>query len=322
MPRTNPTETIDVGFDAYVKKRKAGTESHLEGGGIPDYAYGNDYVLRQKIKALPGFYPLAKALVNTVVPRKKQELNLEALKVGPNQFPDIYEQTVDCARRLGIGIPTVFVKPDTELNAITYAIEDDAPIIVFYSGLMERLTPGEIKAVIGHECGHIHNNHGIFTIAAEIIINLATGLVPGVKQITGLLTLPLQLALKAWSRAAETTCDRAGVICSDDIRDNFTAQAKFMYGAMFSRSDVNIDVLLKQYDTLRATPVRMLELAHTHPLSIRRIFAMKEFAESDLLYKWRPEWKTPGMKTVGKQELDARCEKYIGVVNSEKRRPS
>ena len=322
MPKNNPTDTIDVSFDAYVKKRKAGTEAHLEGGGIPDYAYGNDYVLRQKIKALPGFYPLAKALTNTVVPREKQKLNLEALKVGPNQFPDVYAQVVDCARILGIGIPTTYIKPDKEINAFAYCTEDDAPLIVITSGLMERVTPGELKTVIGHECGHVHNNHVIFNLAAEIIINLSTNLIPGVKQIANLVTAPLQLALKAWSRAAETTCDRAGVICADDVNDAITMETKFLYGAALNRSDANLEAILKQYDSMRATPVRLLELGSTHPTPVRRIFGMKEFMNSEVLYKWRPEWKTPGMKLYTKQELDARCEKFLGVVKSEKRRPT
>ena len=65
MTRTNPTESVNVSFAGYVKNRKAKTGSHLEAGGIPDYAYGNDFVLRQKLKAIPGFYPVAKAIVNT-----------------------------------------------------------------------------------------------------------------------------------------------------------------------------------------------------------------------------------------------------------------
>ena len=34
--------------------------------------------------------------------------------------------------------------------------------------------------------------------------------------------------------------------------------------------------------------------------------------------KWRPEWKTPDLQLIGKQELDARCERYVGVLSSRK----
>jgi hypothetical protein len=53
---------------------------------------------------------------------------------------------------------------------------------------------------------------------------------------------------------------------------------------------------------------------------VRRIFAVKTFLDSETLYTWKPEWKEAGKKLLNKQELDARCEKFIGVVGSEKRR--
>jgi len=265
-------------------------------------------------------YKLVKAMTSFRVPKEKQELNLQALKVGPSQFPDIYQMTVDCARILGIGIPTVFVKPEADINAYTIASEDDAPIVVLNSGLVERFTPGEIKCVIGHECGHIHNNHSIYDYAAQIIINKAAdttrALFPGIQKILQLATIPIRLALLAWSRAMEVTCDRAGVICSDDVNDEITAKCKFLYGAAYNR-EVNVDAVLKQYDAIKSTPVRFLELGADHPVPVRRIFAVKEFINSDVLYKWRPELKKAGMRLINKQELDMRCDKYIGVIKSE-----
>lgn len=320
MMRMNPTDAIDIGFQNYLVNRKALVQSHME-GGIPDYAYGADYLLRQKIKAIPGFYPLAKAIANTYVPRIRQELNLHGLRVGPSQFTDVYEIVSDCATRFGIGIPTIYIKnAPAEINAGAYALEDDDPLIEITSGLLERVTPGELRAVIGHECGHIHNNHGIYNIAAEIVLNSLQIAIPGIQQIVALISAPLRWAFMMWSRAGEVTCDRAGVICSNTAEDDVTLQAKLMYGAALNRQDVNIDAVLKQYDALRATPVRLLELESTHPLSVRRIFAIKEFLGSEVLYSWRPEWKTPDMRLIGKQELDSRCEKYISVAKSEKRR--
>lgn len=320
MSGLNPTENIDIRFSTYVKNRKSLTEPHMQ-GGIPDYAYGSDYVLRQKIKAMPGVFKLVKALTSSVVPQKKQEINLSSLKVGPSQFPDVYKMTVDCARILGIGIPSVFIEPNPEINAYTIASDDDAPIVVINSGLLERYTPGELKFIIGHECGHIHNNHGIFNTAAEIILSTGTGLaglIPGSKFILNLASLPLQLSLKAWSRAAEVTSDRAGIICCDDPLEAISAECKFLYGAAFNR-EANVDVALKQYDMIKSTPTRLLELDSSHPVPVRRIFAIKEFINSEVLYQWRPEWKKADLKTISKQELDMRCEKYIGVIKNEKR---
>jgi hypothetical protein len=318
MDRINPTDTIEISFSDYVKKRRTQADSHLE-GGIPDYAYGPDYTLRQKIKAIPGVFPLFKAITDQYVPMMRQQVNLECLKVGPSQFPDVYELAIDCARILGIGIPTVYIQPNpSEINAFAYAFEDDAPLIVVTSALLERYTHGELKTVIGHECGHIHNNHGIYNTAAELILGSFASVIPGIQQILRLVSYPLRWSLMAWSRAAEVTCDRAGIICAEDLKDEISGKSKFLYGAALTRADVNIDAVLKQYEMIRSTPVRMLEIESSHPVAVRRIFADKEFMNSEVLYQWRPEWKTPDMHLISKQELDARCEKYISVIKSEK----
>lgn len=322
MTRTNPTDVLNVSFSEYVKNRKAVTEAHME-GGVPDYSYGPDYAIRQKIRAIPGAFAFFKALTSQVIPKIKQQTNLNSLKVGPSQFPDVYRHAADCAKTLGIGIPTVFIADDASINAYTYALDDDEPLIVIHSGLLERFTPGELRTVIGHECGHVHNNHGIYTLAVNVILNSLSVAIPGVNQILQLISTPLQLALMAWERAAEISCDRAGTICSDDDNDVLTSLAKFMYGGALNCGEVNIDAILKQYDSIRTTPVRLLEaVGADHPIPVRRIFAAKEFTKSEIYYSWRPEFKKPDMSLIGKQELDARCEKYVSVTKSDRRRGS
>ena len=318
MIRENPTSQMDIRFTTYLSSRKAVTDAHII-NGVPDYAYASDRIMMQKINAIPGAFQFFKALLSTIVPRMKQALYQNSLKVGPTQFADVYEQTVECARILGVGIPTTFIENSPIINAYALAAEDDAPVIILTSSFLERFTPGERKAVIGHELGHIQNNHGIYSTAVYLLLNVAGEIgmsipVPGLDLVLALASWPLHYALMAWSRAAEITSDRAGVICADDPNDMFTLNAKFMYGAAFNREDVNIDAILKQYERMRSNPVRLIELDRTHPIGMRRILAAKTFMESEVLHSWRPEWREPGMQLLSKQELDARCEKFLSVM--------
>jgi len=319
MVRVNPTNEIDVSFASYLRDRKAMTEANFQ-GGVPNYAYGADYAMMQKINAIPGAFKFFKAMTSTWVPRRRQELLQNSLKVGPNQFSDVYEHTVECARILGCGIPSTFIQNNPMPNAFAYASEDSSPVICITSGFLERFTSGELKAVIGHELGHIQNNHTIYLMAVYFLADAAAMNIPGVGFILNLASRPLHYALQAWSRAAEITSDRAEVICCDDPNDSLSAHAKLMFGAAFNRDDINIDEIIKQYDTLRSTPARMLELEYSHPIASRRILALKTFLDSEVLYKWRPEWKEAGKQYISKQELDARCTKLVGVFKSEKRR--
>jgi len=322
--RINPTQTLNVSFSAYANKRKTEAGKHLT-GGIPDYAYGVDYEMMRKINAIPGAYKLLKALASSLVPIEKQKCNLNNLRVGPTQRPEIYKMAEECADKLKIGIPEVYIEPSVGvLNAYTLASEDSSPLLVITSALVERLTPGELKFVIGHECGHIHNNHTIYQFAVDVVMGsiVLTGIpgIPGAATLLNIAMFPLRMALNAWFRAAEVTADRAGMICVDDFNDAINAQGKLLYGALLNSEPVNIEAITKQYDRLRATPVRMLELAGNHPSSARRILALMEFLNSEVLYSWRPEKNQDGAALINKQELDARCEKYVSVVKSEKRR--
>ena len=311
----NPTDNIDVGFDSFVKSKQDVHDANLE-GGIPNYAFASDYAIRKKIMAIPGVFPFFKAVTNTVVPFMKQQFNMNGLRVGPTQYSNIYNMTVECAGVLGIGVPSVYIlNVPGVMNAMTVATDDEAPLIILFSGLVERLTEGELKSVIGHECGHIHNNHGVFNIAVSALINKGFH-VPMAAQIMSLAFIPLRYLLQAWSRAGEVTCDRAGIICSDDKMDKSRASAKLMSGGMLGMEEANLDAIIKQYDMLRKTPVRLLELTRTHPLSIRRILANQEFINSEILYKWRPEWREPGMNLTDKKELDARTGKYISIIKN------
>lgn len=319
----NPTQSLDISFNNYVNTRKRVYSAHLV-DGIPDYSYATDYEIRKKINSIPGVYAFFKAMTKYVVPYLKQSTNLNALQVGPNQFKEVYDITGECARRLGIGVPQVYIIPDvTTINAMSYAVEDAAPLICVTSALFERFTIPELKAVIGHECGHIHNNHSIYNIAAEVILNngllLGIGLIPGFQQILQLISKPLYFMFQAWSRAAEVTADRAGMICCDDPKDVINVDAKFLYGGAFGNYNINVDELEKQFEKLRSTPVRLLELDSSHPVPVRRIFASKEFLQSQVLYTWRPEWKKPDMKLYSKKELDERCDKYISVLKGSKK---
>lgn len=193
-------------------------------------------------------------------------------------------------------------------------MDDVEPIIVIHSGLYERFTSGELKCVIGHECGHIHNMHGVYNVLGNIL--MVTGAIGSAMistQLLNLLTMGSQLALYAWSRAAEVTCDRAGMICCDRVEDAYNVNAKFTYGAAFGEHSVNLEALSRQLEENMTSIARLDELACDHPAAVRRIAAEMEFARSEVFYRWRPELKEAGKAVFTREETDERCRRYIDV---------
>ncbi len=315
----SPIEDMDWSFRSYMNRRLAENAKHISGDDVPDYAYGLDYELRRKLDAIPGLHSLASKMYVTLASTALQDLNRNAIAVTPSQFPDVYDIACDCARRLGMAVPNVYISNNPTINACAYCSDDIQPVIEVHSGLYERVTPGELKAVIGHECGHVQNNHVVYDQIATLIANIGlNGVGMSYPALAAILSQSTILALSAWSRAAEVTSDRAGMICADDPEDSFRVNAKFMYGATFKEQEIDFDALEEQLKMQLGNISKFNEILDTHPSSVRRIMAEREFAECSLYYDWRPDLKKPDMVLRSKHECDDRCKAYINLTSNKK----
>jgi Zn-dependent protease with chaperone function len=68
----------------------------------------------------------------------------------------------------------VFVMGSPTVNAFTYSPLLSEVDVVFYDGLLERMSEGEVLAIAGHELGHIKSGHVLTGVAVQAIF-LATG---------------------------------------------------------------------------------------------------------------------------------------------------
>ncbi len=311
----NPTAQIDLDFANFIAGREESSRRHFH-GAVTDYCFSLDLKLRQRLAAIKPLELAAKAALSFTVLLQKQIMSMQGVAVGPNQYPHIYAMTQNCAERLGIGIPQVFIKFDPTMNAYTLAAEGSGDIIVIHSALVEALTPEELHFVIGHECGHIHNQHCIYNTLGQILANTAlqelARNIPGVAMLYGLLRTGVGLFLNSWFRCSELTADRAGLICSGDLDAGRYALAKLETGGGPVLKSINLDALVKQLDTSQATPVRLYESYMNHPITGKRLETMRIFRQCEVLYAWRPEMRgdQPGLS---KAEVDRQCEEIASV---------
>jgi heat shock protein HtpX len=61
------------------------------------------------------------------------------------------------AEDAGIGMPDVAIYPSPDVNAFATGMSRDQALVAVSTGLLERLGPREIEAVLGHEISHIAN---------------------------------------------------------------------------------------------------------------------------------------------------------------------
>jgi Zn-dependent protease with chaperone function len=93
------------------------------------------------------------------------------------------------------------------------------------------------------------------------------------------------LPLMAWSRRAEITSDRAGMMCSKDSHVAARALTKLVVGSRKLYEEFNLDAFLEQYEEGKDGIGRYMEALASHPFLPKRVLAMRVFAEAELYKK-------------------------------------
>ena len=267
--------TLD--FEAFVTKKK----SERAGGGAETTGHEYAYVMdRQTRAAFERAKPVELAVASTVRMFKtvwKGQLLGSAVKVGERQFPRIQALAKQCADTLHIATPQIYIVNSPHLNAATYGTNEES-FIMIHSALIDHYSDEELLTVIGHECGHIHNSHVVYLTALHYLTRMAGVFVQWITQ-------PALMALRAWSRRAEITCDRAGMLCSKNDQVSARALTKLVLGSRKLYEEFNIEAFLDQYEEGKDGLGRYMEVFATHPWLPKRVLAMRVFAESELYRK-------------------------------------
>jgi len=269
-------EAPPLDFNEFVARKRGERAGGAEAGGH-DYAYVSD---RNTRAAFEKVKPVELAVASTVRMFKsvwRNELLGHAVKVGDRQFPRIAKLTARCAETLQIATPTVYIVNNPSLNAATYGTNDDSFIMV-HSALVDHYSDEELMTVIGHECGHIHNSHVVYLTALHYLTRVAGVFVRWIVQ-------PATIALLAWSRRAEITCDRAGMLCAKSDVVAQRSLTKLALGSKKLYEEFNLDAFLEQYEEGKDGVGKHLELFASHPHLPKRVLAMRVFAESALYRK-------------------------------------
>jgi Zn-dependent protease with chaperone function len=261
-------------FEAFVARKKA----ERAGGGAETTGHEYTYTFdRQSRVAFENTKPVALAVEASV--RLFKQIGMHqflghAVKVSERQFSRIHSITKTACDTLQIRMPQVFVVNSPVFNAGTLGTNDDSFIMV-HSALVDQYTDEELLTVIGHECGHIHNSHVAYLTALHYLTYMAGMFVPWILQ-------PALVALRTWSRRAEITCDRAGMLVARDQQAAERAITKLAVGSRKLYEEFNLDAFLEQHEEGSHGIGKYMEVFATHPWLPKRVLAMRVFGESQL----------------------------------------
>jgi Zn-dependent protease with chaperone function len=121
---------------------------------------------------------------------------------------------------------------------------------------------------------------------------------------------PAELALSGWTRRAEITCDRAGLLCCKDVDVSRRALAKLALGSTKLHDEFNIEAFAEQWEEGRSGVGRYAEATASHPWIAKRLQALKLFAESEL-YRRHAGLGEGGLSV---EQVDEKVHEVIKVV--------
>jgi len=175
------------------------------------------------------------------------------VRVSETQFPDVHQRVLRSAQKIGLDkVPEAYVLRTDVFNALATRFLGRTYIILF-SDVLDALDsqPGALDFYIGHELGHIHRRHVVwsaFLIPAMLLPLLGAG----------------------YRRAQEYTCDRYGAACCDNEADIRAALAAIAAGNTRWKT-INTEAYLHQVATSNGFWMSFNELTNDYPWLTKRM---------------------------------------------------
>lgn len=259
--------------------------------GLSAHAYEHplDRTTLQALQAVPGFSALLRWLLSNVTERSfRLTYASTGVQCGPDQFPELVTLLEQARSRLDVSYrPHLFLVESATMNAMTWGVEE--PIMAVYSALLDQLEDREVQAILGHELGHLHADHSLYRVMANLLLHGGASLLTGPAR---LLTLPLTLALLKWYRCSELTADRAGLLSCGDLRASLFVLFKLAGGnrpGTLKRTQLSLPAFIRQARALEKQEnshwldgilSALLSMDTTHPFAAWRVMQLLDWVEN------------------------------------------
>jgi Zn-dependent protease with chaperone function len=204
-----------------------------------------------------------------------------AIRVDERQFPRIHRLYTEAGSTLDVReLPELFVINNPVWNAVTIGM--DKPFIVLNSALLQGLDDEETRFVLGHELGHAQSGHALYQSLLLWLMRLSGAL--NWMPIGALGLRAILAALHEWSRKAELSGDRAGLLAVQDPAVALRVQMKLASGGQLSELDTTAFLAQgTEYESagdLRDSVLKLLLLeAQTHPMAVIRAHELRRWVD-------------------------------------------
>jgi Zn-dependent protease with chaperone function len=205
-----------------------------------------------------------------------------SIRVDHRQYPLVYQAWTDVTRTLDVAEPPeLFVRQSPLLGA--EAVGMDKPFVVINTACLQQFDDDELRAVLGHELGHVLSGHAVYRTLLDLLTRWVLGFswLPG----TELAARAITAAMYEWWRKAELSADRAGLLAGQDPGASLRLLMKLAGGGDLSQVDTT--AFLEQaaeYEgggDLRDSLIKLrMRTFTTHPVPVSRAAHLRRWVDS------------------------------------------
>ena len=246
------------------------------------WEHAADRAALQSLRSVPGFDEVVKKIYGFVGERGVRLLfQADAVRVGATQFPRLNQLYADVVTTMDWpDRPDLFVSQTPFVNAGAFGM--DRPFIVINSGALNLLDDDEMRALLGHELGHVMSGHSLYRTILILILNVSFASLPF---LAGIALLPVRFALLEWYRKSELSSDRAGLIASQDPKAALRMFLKMAGGGDMKQMDLDAFLVqAKEYEDAGGPLDRIFQILNTldrtHPFNTLRAAELQRWIEA------------------------------------------
>ena len=247
------------------------------------YEHPADRAALVALRKVPGFDLVLRKVFGAIGERSLRLIHLaSAARVGPDQFPELWEDYLEACEILGFEEPPeLYVTQTPFVNA--GAVGVDQPFVVINSAMLVLLDRDEVRSILGHELGHVLSGHALYKTMLRLLIRLM--ILALQVPVGGAVLLAIITALLEWDRKSELSADRAGLLVAQDPDVVYRVQMKLAGGGLTAQ--MNPDAFIAQaeeyegYGNVIDSVAKVLNLmGRTHPFPVLRLNELRKWVDA------------------------------------------
>jgi heat shock protein HtpX len=222
-----------------------------------------------------------------------------AQEVDPRSAPDLYNMVGELAQNAGLPMPRVYIMDNPQPNAFATGRNPQNAAVAVTTGLVNILSPAEVRGVIAHELAHIKNRDTLTmtitaTIAGAISMLAQFGMFFGGNRdnnnggmgIIGTLAMVILAPIAAM--LVQMAISRTREYAADDLGGRISGQPEALASALAKLEQAAHAIPNQDAEAHPATAhlfivnplsgARMDNLFATHPATENRIAALRQLA--------------------------------------------